>query len=303
MDQNNNEFVRLLRELNHEDTGQVGGKNASLGEMIGSLAGRGIQVPGGFATTAKAYRKFIDENQLEETIGKLLEQARRDGVENAGPKIRAEIMKGKWPSEVEAAIRKVYREFSEKRGSEASVAVRSSATAEDLPEASFAGQQETFLNVSGEDDVLEACKKCYASLFTDRAISYREEKNFDHMAVALSAGVQLMVRGDTGASGVMFTLDTDSGFRDVVMINGAWGLGETVVGGEVNPDEYVVFKPKLGVEGCLPIIRRSLGEKEVKAVYSKKKDRQIENKETPKKDRTQFVLSDREAVRLPNGAR
>jgi len=276
----------------------VGGKNASLGEMIGSLAGRGIQVPGGFATTAKAYRKFIDENQLEETIGKLLEQARRDGVEKAGPKIRAEIMKGKWPSEVEAAIRKAYREFSEKRGSEASVAVRSSATAEDLPEASFAGQQETFLNVSGEDDVLEACKKCYASLFTDRAISYREEKNFDHMAVALSAGVQLMVRGDTGASGVMFTLDTDSGFRDVVMINGAWGLGETVVGGEVNPDEYVVFKPKLGVEGCLPIIRRSLGEKEVKAVYSKKKDRQIENKETPKKDRTQFVLSDREAVRL-----
>jgi len=298
MRQKKNEFVRLLGELNHEDTSQVGGKNASLGEMIGALANRGIQVPDGFATTAKAYRKFVEVNKLKETIEKFLDQAGQDGVEKAGQKIRAEIMKGKWPSEVEAAIRRAYRELSEKQGSEASVAVRSSATAEDLPEASFAGQQETFLNVTGEGEVLEACKRCYASLFTDRAISYREEKNFDHMAVALSAGVQLMVRGDLGASGVMFTLDTDSDFRDVIVINGAWGLGETVVGGEVNPDEFVLFKPKLGLEGCLPITRRSLGEKEIKAVYSKKKDQQIENKETPKKDRRRFVLSDREAVRL-----
>ncbi len=298
MQNDKNEFVRLLRDLDHGDTDQVGGKNASLGEMIGSLADRGIRVPGGFATTAKAYRKFIGENQLEETIAKLLDEARRDGVEQAGPKIRSAILKGGWPPEVEAAIRGAYRELSESQGKEASVAVRSSATAEDLPEASFAGQQETYLNVGGEDNVLEACKKCYASLFTDRAISYREEKNFEHMAVALSAGVQLMVRGDTGASGVMFTLDTDSGFRDVVVINGAWGLGETVVGGEVNPDEYVVFKPKLGESGRLPIIRRSLGEKAIQAVYSQKKDRQIENKETPKKDRRRFVLSDEEAVLL-----
>jgi len=298
MGKEENKFVRLLRELDNEDTEEVGGKNASLGEMIGALSQRGIQVPGGFATTAKAYRTFIEDNELEQTISGILEQVGHDGVEKVGPKIRKAIMKGKWPSEVEAAIRKAYREFSEEQGSEASVAVRSSATAEDLPEASFAGQQETYLNVSGEDDVLEACKKCYASLFTDRAISYREEKNFDHMAVALSAGVQLMVRGDIGASGVMFTLDTDSGFREVVVINGAWGLGETVVGGEVNPDEYVIFKPKLQEKGCLPIIRRSLGDKTIKAVYSKKKDRQIENKETPKKDRKRFVLSDEEAVRL-----
>jgi pyruvate, water dikinase len=293
-----NTYVRLLQKLNNEDVAEVGGKNASLGEMIGSLSERGIQVPGGFATTAKAYRAFIAENELEQSIRDLLKQVRRDGVEKVGPKIRKAIIQGKWPAEVEAAIRKAYREFSEEQGAEASVAVRSSATAEDLPEASFAGQQDTYLNVSGEDGVLEACKKCYASLFTDRAISYREEKSFDHMAVALSAGVQLMVRGDTGASGVMFTLDTDSGFRDVVMINGAWGLGETVVGGEVNPDEYVVFKPKLDEADCLPIVRRSLGEKAIKAVYSKKKDRQIENKETLKKDRKHFVLSDEEAVRL-----
>ncbi|MFP4261578.1 MAG: phosphoenolpyruvate synthase [Opitutales bacterium] len=298
MHQEENKYVRLLRELNNQDVAEVGGKNASLGEMIGALSERGIQVPGGFATTAKAYRSFIEENELEEAISGMLEQLSRDGVAKVGPKIRRAIMKGEWPPEVEAAIRKAYREFSEEQGAEASVAVRSSATAEDLPEASFAGQQETYLNVSGEDDVLEACKKCYASLFTDRAISYREEKNFDHMAVALSAGVQLMVRGDTGASGVMFTLDTDSGFREVVVINGAWGLGETVVGGEVNPDEYVVFKPKLDDADCRPVVRRSRGEKAVQAVYSKKKDRQIENKATPKKDRLRFVLSDEEAVRL-----
>ncbi|MFW5874570.1 MAG: phosphoenolpyruvate synthase [Verrucomicrobiota bacterium] len=298
MSQEKSTYVRLLRELNNRDIAEVGGKNASLGEMIGSLSERGIQVPGGFATTATAYRSFIEANGLEQSIAEMLEEAGKEGVAKVGPKIRQAIMRGKWPPEVEAAIRKAYREFSEEQGAEASVAVRSSATAEDLPEASFAGQQETYLNVSGEDAVLEACRKCYASLFTDRAISYREEKNFDHMAVALSAGVQLMVRGDTGASGVMFTLDTDSGFREVVVINGAWGLGETVVGGEVNPDEYVVFKPKLDDADCLPVVRRSRGEKAVQAVYSKKKDRQIENKATPKKDRRRFVLSDAEAVRL-----
>ena len=298
MQREESQYVRLLRELNNQDSDDVGGKNASLGELIGALGERGIRVPGGFATTAAAYRRFIEANALEASIGDLLEAARKEGVEAVGPKIRRAIMRGKWPPEVEAAIRKAYRELSEEQGGEASVAVRSSATAEDLPEASFAGQQETYLNVSGEDAVLEACKKCYASLFTDRAISYREEKNFDHLAVALSAGVQLMVRGDTGASGVLFTLDTDSGFREVVVINGAWGLGETVVGGEVNPDEYVVFKPKLDEADCLPIVRRSLGEKAIQAVYSKKKDRQIENKKTPKKDRRRFVLSDEEAVRL-----
>ena len=290
--------VRRLRDLNNQDTAQVGGKNASLGEMIGSLEKQGIQVPGGFATTARAYRTFLEENNLKQDLRELLDKVQEDGVETVGPKIRKKIMQAAWPDEVEAAIRKSYREISEEQGGDVSVAVRSSATAEDLPEASFAGQQETYLNVRGEDGVLDACKKCYASLFTDRAISYREEKNFDHMSVALSAGVQFMVRGDTGASGVMFTLDTDSGFRDVVVINGAWGLGETVVGGEVNPDEFVVFKPKLETPGCLPILRRSMGAKEIKAVYSKKKDRQIENTDTPKKDRDKFVLSDEEAVRL-----
>ena len=293
-----NTFARRLRDLNNSDTDKVGGKNASLGEMIASLAERGIQVPGGFATTADAYRSFIESNDLMEPLRDMLGKVGKEGVEKVGPKIRNEIMRAAWPKEVEAAIRASYRELSDEQGEDVAVAVRSSATAEDLPEASFAGQQETYLNVRGEDDLLDACKKCYASLFTDRAISYREEKNFDHLSVALSVGVQFMVRGDTGASGVMFTLDTDSGFRDVVVINGAWGLGETVVGGEVNPDEWVVFKPKLGAPDLVPILRRSLGAKEVKAVYSKKKDRQIENIDTLKKERSRFVLSDEDAVRL-----
>lgn len=291
-------LTRRLHECTNRDTAQVGGKNASLGEMIGSLGERGIQVPGGFATTAGAYRTFLRENDLEDVLREKLAQVDSKGVKEVGKDIRKTLLNAEWPAEVEAAIRASTRELVEEHGGEIGLAVRSSATAEDLPEASFAGQQETYLNVTGEDGVLEACKKCMASLFTDRAISYREEKHFDHLAVALSVGVQVMVRADTGASGVMFTLDTDSGFREVVVINGAWGLGETVVGGEVNPDEWVIFKPNLGKPECLPVLRRSLGAKKIKAVYSKKKNRQIENRDTLKKERSRFVLSDEEAVRL-----
>ena len=298
MDKKKKAHVIPLEKLSSEDTEKVGGKNASLGEMTRALADDGIRVPGGFATTAYAYRNFIEENGLEDRIRGKLKTLSKNGISKTGSAIRRMIKRADWPKDTETAIRKAYRSLCEENGGKVSVAVRSSATAEDLPEASFAGQQETFLNIRGEDEVLEAARKCYASLFTDRAISYREEKNFDHFEVALSAGVQRMVRGDTGSAGVMFTLDTDTGFRDVVIINATWGLGETVVGGEVNPDEYIVYKPFLRKADLVPIIGRSKGSKRVKAVYSSKKNRQIENVKTSAKDRKRFVLEDEDILKL-----
>jgi pyruvate,water dikinase len=232
--------------LSSDDVGQVGGKNASLGEMIRNLKEKGINVPEGYATTAEAYREYIQHNELESSIRSNLEEYKNEKVslEDAGEAIRELFLKGEFPDDVEEQVRSSYRDLCERYGQENLLcAVRSSATAEDLPHASFAGQQESFLNVSGEDDILEAVKECYASLFTDRAITYREEQGFDHMKVALSAGIHKMIGSDSHAAGVMFSIDTETGFPDVVVINAAWGLGEAVVQGSVKPYEYRVFKP------------------------------------------------------------
>lgn len=233
-------YCRQLKELTHEDVATVGGKNASLGEMIQTLKEEGVRVPGGFATTADAYREFLKANELDEKLKSELEKHKSEeqSLSETGKAIRRLFRGGEFPQDIAEAIRTAYRELSEREGrKQVAVAVRSSATAEDLPEASFAGQQETFLNITGEEDLLDACRKCYAS-FTDRAIAYRENNDFDHLEVALSVGVQKMVRADKAGSGVMFSIDTESGFPDVVVINAAWGLGENVVQGTVNPDEY-----------------------------------------------------------------
>ena len=217
-----------LDQLRREDVAQVGGKNSSLGEMLQSLGSAGIRVPSGFATTAETYRRFLRENGLGERIAPVLDDlaAGRRELADAGETIRALIRGAEWPDDIAADIRAAYRDMGEATGQvDASVAVRSSATAEDLPEASFAGQQETYLNVRGEDALLDACRRCFASLFTDRAITYRTIHGFDHLEVALSVGVQMMVRADQGGSGVMFSLDTETGFDKVVMIDAAWGLG------------------------------------------------------------------------------
>src|SRR5881398_424337 len=250
------------------DVETVGGKNASLGEMIGSLAGLGVQVPGGFATTAHAYREFLEQGGLQARISAELTELDVDDVARlaaTGARIRQWILATPFPPALTAAVSAQLKRMS--TGGDVAVAVRSSATAEDLPEASFAGQQESFLNVRGEASVLKAMHEVFASLFNDRAISYRVHQNFDHNAVALSAGVQHMVRSDLGASGVMFTLDTDSGFRDVVFITASYGLGETVVQGAVNPDEFYVYKPALR-NGKHAILRKNLGGKAIKMVYA-----------------------------------
>ncbi|NNK78566.1 MAG: phosphoenolpyruvate synthase, partial [Litoreibacter sp.] len=237
-----------LEKLRRGDVGLVGGKNASLGEMLQSLDAARIRVPPGFATTAHAYRQFVAENEIGEKLREHLERLaqERSTLATSGHAIRETIVSGTFPDALEADIRAAYRALGERVGrADPSVAVRSSATAEDLPDASFAGQQETFLNVVGEEALLAACRRCFASLFTDRAITYRELKGFDHLEVALSIGVQLMVRADIGGSGVMFSIDTESGFDKIVLINAAWGLGENVVQGAVSPDEYQVYKPFL----------------------------------------------------------
>jgi pyruvate,water dikinase len=240
------ETVIWLEDASRKDVPSVGGKNASLGEMLNQLGSKGIAVPTGFATTSKAYWRFLDANDLKPAIAGAVQEY-IDGhvtLAETGAAIRKMILRGKWPEELAAEIGEFYADMSKKTGrDEVDVAVRSSATAEDLPDASFAGQQETYLNIKGERELLEACKKCFASLFTDRAISYRQVKGFDHLEVALSIGVQQMVRSDKGGSGVMFSIDTETGFDKVVVINAAWGLGENVVQGAVDPDEFVVFKP------------------------------------------------------------
>jgi len=301
----NAEYVRWLDDLSNDDVAIVGGKNASLGEMIQSLQAEGVRVPGGFATTADAYRGFLKANDLDERLAEQLEKLSREeqSLEKTGKAIRQLIRGGEFPGPVAEAVRTAYRELCQRYESdEVAVAVRSSATAEDLPEASFAGQQETYLNITGEDDLLEACRKCYASLFTDRAIAYRQQHGFDHLQVALSVGVQKMVRADRAGAGVMFSIDTESGFPDVVVINAAWGLGENVVQGTVNPDEYRVFKPLLENEKLSPIIEKSLGEKAKKMVYATGGNKTTENIDTPKKERSRFVLSDDEILRLARWA-
>ena len=294
--------VIFFDDLSRNDVALVGGKNSSLGEMVQKLGRKGIEVPPGFATTSDAFRSYIEANELKSMIAATLadEDKRKITLHKAGDSIRNAIISGDWPASTEAAIRDAYRTLSERAGQpNVSVAVRSSATAEDLPDASFAGQQETYLNVSGEEDLLLACRKCYASLFTDRAIIYRKVKGFDHMDVALSVGVQQMVRSDVGGSGVMFSIDTESGFDKIILINAAWGLGENVVQGAVTPDEFQVFKPFLKKDGLRPIIEKKLGAKEIKMIYSSVDDVQpVRNVPTSKAERGTFVLTDDDVLAL-----
>jgi pyruvate,water dikinase len=285
------------------DVERVGGKNASLGEMIGALSKLGVRVPAGFATTAHAFREFLQQGGLDARIRAQLASLDVDDVTRlaeAGARIRQWMLATPFPPALQQAVRDELRRMS--GGEEIAVAVRSSATAEDLPEASFAGQQETFLNVRGEEGVLAAMHEVFASLFNDRAISYRVHQGFDHDAVALSAGVQHMVRSDLGASGVMFTLDTDSGFRNVVFITAAYGLGETVVQGAVNPDEFYLYKPTLRA-GKHPVLRRNLGAKAIKMVYAPEgSSERVRTVEVPETERTRFCLSDADLVSLARQA-
>ena len=293
--------VVWFEELGRTDVALVGGKNASLGEMVRHLGQRGVAVPPGFATAAQAFWHFIDSNQLRDIIATTLQelQVGRTPLAEAGQTIRRAILGGNWPKDTAAAIGGAYRELCRRVGkTDADVAVRSSATAEDLPDASFAGQQETFLNIRGEPALLDACRRCFASLFTDRAISYRQTKGFDHLKVALSVGVQTMVRSDVGSAGVMFTIDTETGFDNIVVIDAAWGLGETVVQGTVDPDEYQVFKPLLSDPSLTPIVEKRLGGKAQKMIYAREGDRPTRTVPTSKADRTAFVLTDQEILTL-----
>mgnify|MGYP006284256155 CR=1 FL=1 len=299
------ELVRWLEDLDAEDTAEVGGKNASLGEMIQNLREEKVRVPGGFATTAKAFRSFVEENDLADEIRSLVSawQSEEKPLEEVGQAIRRLFRHGTIPDALGDAVREAYAELSRRNEvEEVDVAVRSSATAEDLPEASFAGQQETYLNVSGADDLLHACRKCFASLFTDRAIAYREEKGFDHLEVALSVGVQKMVRSDKASAGVMFTIDTDSGFPEVVVINAAWGLGENVVQGTVTPDEYTVFKPLLKKDARVPIVGKTVGAKEKKMIYAGGGSATTRNVDTSREERRGLVLEDDEILQLARWA-
>ena len=290
-----------FEKLGRGDVGSVGGKNASLGEMVSTLASKGIRVPTGFATTADAYRSYLNSNSLPTFINETMDQlvSNRITLQEAGSAIRQAVRTGEWPEEIERDIRAAYAELAERVGTpEPSVAVRSSATAEDLPDASFAGQQETFLNVKGADALMQACRKCFASLFTDRAITYRQLQGFDHEDVALSVGVQLMVRSDISSSGVMFSLDTESGCNRFVLITAAWGLGENVVQGAVDPDEYQVFKDFLDKPDLTPIVTKSLGAKEIKMIYGAPGEAETRNVSTSKAERSRFVLEDSEILEL-----
>jgi pyruvate,water dikinase len=285
--------------------GAVGGKNASIGEMVRALGAKGVRTSPGYATTTDAYWAYIDANGLRPALEAALAalSAGRASLHETGERIRAVILAGAWPAEIAAAIVAAYRDLGRRLGrADVDVAVRSSATAEDLPTASFAGQLETFLNVRGEAALLDACKRCLASLFTDRAISYRMARGFDHMKVALSVGVQAMVRSDLAGSGVMFSLDTETGFDKVVVIDAAWGLGENVVQGAVDPDAYQVFKPLLDDPALTPIVEKKCGAKAAKMVYADGGERPTRNVATSDAERAAFVLSDQEILKLARWA-
>ncbi len=296
------DYVIRLADCRIGDVGKVGGKNASLGEMIGNLAGLGIRVPGGFATTAAAYREFLQQDGLDDKIYVLLDKLDVDDIPaltKTGSEIRQMIMDTPFPGQIRDAVSAAWDAL--KDGEEITVAVRSSATAEDLPEASFAGQQETLLNVTGLDQVVAAIHEVYASLFNDRAISYRVHQNFDHRLVALSVGVQRMVRSDLGSAGVAFTLDTESGFRDVIFITSSYGLGETVVQGAVNPDEFYVHKSGLAA-GHKAILRRNIGSKTIKMIYSTDSAKRVVTVDVDEADRRQFSLTDEDVENLARQA-
>jgi len=296
------QYVISFENLRMTDVEQVGGKNASLGEMISQLAGTGVRVPGGFATTADAYREFLAKDALHERIHAELDQLDINDVDallKAGAKIRQWIMDQPFPVALEAEIKTAYAKLVGDSPADLSFAVRSSATAEDLPDASFAGQQETFLNISGFENIVHAIKEVFASLYNDRAIAYREHKGFRHAEVALSAGVQRMVRSDKGAAGVLFTLDTESGFRDAVFVTASYGLGETVVQGAVNPDEFYVHKPMLAA-GKTAVIRRNLGSKLIKMEFTPEKiaGKSTRTVDVPEADRHRFSITDAEVEEL-----
>ncbi len=293
--------ILWFSEIGIKDVSVVGGKNASLGEMINNLVPKGVNIPDGFATTADAFFSFLKETGLDAKIQQTLKELDTSNIkalQAAGKTVREIILNSVLPDHLQKEIVLAYEKLSQNYGSEnVDVAVRSSATAEDLPGASFAGQQETFLNITGAENVVLAVKKCYASLFTDRAIAYRKEMGFSHMRVGLSAGVQKMVRSDLAASGVMFSCDTESGFGDIVLINASYGLGENVVLGRVEPDQYYVFETTLK-KGFTPILEKHVGSKLLKMIYSKNKKESTKNIATTAKERHNFVLSDQEILQL-----
>ena len=294
------EFILNFDELNIEDVPKVGGKNASLGEMYQELVPRGVAVPPGFAVTAEAYRHFLRQTGLDERIEELLDGLDTHDIADLrkrGQKLRHAIVEADFPEELNHAISEAYDKLSADFGGDLDVAVRSSATAEDLPESSFAGQQESYLNIRGRAQLLHYCKLCFASLFTDRAISYRVDRGFDHLKVALSVGVQRMVRSDLSSAGVAFSIDTETGFENAIFINASYGLGESVVKGTVNPDEYYVFKPTLA-EGFEPILEKNLGSKEFKLVYAEGGSRSTRTVPVPRRERHSFALDDDDILQL-----
>lgn len=296
--------IRWFEDTTIEDVPLVGGKNASLGEMYRELAPRGVKVPNGFSVTANAYREFLQSSELDERIRSIMKGLDANDVANLrdrGQRVRQAILGAPLPDHLQSSILSAYDRLTAGANEPLDVAVRSSATAEDLPDASFAGQQETYLNVQGHPLLLDTCRRCFASLFTDRAISYREHKGFDHLKIALSIGVQRMVRSDLASSGVMFSIDTETGFANAVLINSAYGLGENVVQGAVNPDEFTVFKPTLR-DGFRPILQKHLGSKEFKLVYDLGGGRMTKNIPVPQEDRLRFSITDDEILVLARWA-
>jgi len=298
-------YIRWFSEITIDDVPLVGGKNASLGEMYRELRPLGVKIPNGFAITAEAYWHLIRSADVLDDMRRTLAKLHKEDVDDLafrGHRIRELICGASLPSDLTVEIVTAYRRLCAEYGENCAVAVRSSATAEDLPTASFAGQQETYLNIRGEVQLLDACRRCFASLFTDRAISYRIDQGFDHFKVGLSIGVMTMVRSDKASSGVIFTLDTETGFRDTVLVTGAWGLGENVVQGAVNPDEFTVFKPTLR-QGFQPIVRRTLGSKKIRMIYGTGTSKHLtKNVEVPKEERRRFCLADDEVLELARQA-
>ncbi|MBI2984932.1 MAG: phosphoenolpyruvate synthase [Candidatus Kerfeldbacteria bacterium] len=297
-------FVRWFKNLRNKDVKLVGGKNASLGEMYSLLTPRGVRIPNGFAVTAEAYFYFLKQAGIQKEIRRILRGLDTSNLKDLawrGAKVRQTILRAQLPPDLEQAIVTNYRQLEREFGWNVDVAVRSSATAEDLPDASFAGQQETYLDVRGAAAVVQSVKKCFASLFTNRAISYRHDKGFDHFTIGLSAAVQKMVRSDKACAGVMFSIDTETGFRNAVLVTGSWGLGENTVLGRVNPDEYFVFKPSLATKKKA-ILARQLGDKRTKLVYTTDPKHPTKNVAVSRADRLRFILTDREVEHLARWA-
>jgi pyruvate,water dikinase len=297
-----NTYIKKFNDIGISDTAKVGGKNASLGEMFSNLSSKGISVPDGFATTAYAFEEFLTQNALHPKLDDLMRQLDRNNYKNLneiGAKARELMLAGEFSQKFQSSILKAYKELCGENDVE--VAVRSSATAEDLPQASFAGQHESYLNIKGGAALLNAIKKCFASLYTDRAIEYREANGFAHQKVALSVGVQKMVRSDKASSGVVFTLEPESGFRDIIHLSGVWGLGENIVQGTVTPDEFLIFKPTL-LQGKNGIIQKKLGSKAKTMIYGFDENKSIINTDTPKEKQELFVLNDEEIMKLANWA-